>query len=281
MLASVVVIGAYVNAMYINPSWNSPVAVEGDSVEVRYVGSYGGYYYEEGAVIFDTNMENINNSSSYIKSPSYTNKTKFDLLKFEVGGDDVLAGFGNAVIGKLINWTAEVVIPSDEGYGVSQKFDYNGYVVYKINGTMSLKDFNSYASSDIKDTDLENPMEVKMPNGLTAVVNRSGVSDVTYTYIGLEDGATGTTNLDKNVNYTLSDIDATTFKLTYECGERMYKVAMPDDIGEKIAFVDDFDTKGVFKWKDGSISNSDKEEQKGEKLYFWIEIVDINNYRDD
>ena len=282
ILAGVVVIGAYVNATYINPEWESPVAVDGDSVEVRYVGSYGGYYWEEGAVIFDTNVESVNNSSAYIKSPSYTNKTKFDLLKFTVGGDDVLAGFSDAVVGKLIDWTATTVIPADEGYGVAEKHAYDGFFVFKINGTMSLADFNKYASTNLKDSDLDNPKEVEMPNGLTAVINRAGVSDITYTYVDLVDGATGTTKLDSNVTYAISDIDSTagTFKLTYTCGERIYEVAMPSGNGEAIVYVDDFDSKGTFKWKAGAVGNAGHEEQKGEKLYFWIEIVDINDYRD-
>ena len=286
ILAGVVVLGAYVNSTYINPEWDSPVAVDGDTVEVRYVGSYGGYYWQDGAVIFDTNVEYVNNSSEYIKSPSYTNKTKFDLLEFDVGGDKVLAGFGDAVIGKLINWEANAKIAPEDGYGVSEKTAWNNVQTYKISGTMSLEDFNAYASTNLKSSDLDNEKEVEMPNGLTAVVNRAGVSDVTYRYVGLVAGTdVHTTKLDSNVKFTVTTVDVTNgeFTLTYDAGStRMYKVPVQVEggYGEKIVYVDDFDKKDTFMMKAGAADNADMEEQKGEILYFWIEIVDINDYAD-
>ena len=280
LLAGVVVIGAYVNATYINPEWDSPVAVDGDSVEVRYVGSYGGYYYEDGAVIFDTNVESVNDGESYLKSLTYTNKTKFDLLEFEVGGDDVLMGFSDAVVGKLINWTANAKIAPADGYGVSEKFALSAFTI-PMTGQMSLADFNTYTSSNLKASDLTVPKIVTMPLGLDAEVNLGPNDTVTYRYVDVEAGEK-TAKIDSNTKYTVSDVTSSGFKVTYKTeGAREFKAVGVVDGSEQVIYINDFDKKGTFKWKVGAVDNKGMEEQKGETLYFWIEIVDINDYADE
>ena len=280
LLAGVVVIGAYVNATYINPEWDSPVAVDGDSVEVRYVGSYGGYYYEDGAVIFDTNVESVNDGESYLKSLTYTNKTKFDLLEFEVGGDDVLMGFSDAVVGKLINWTANAKIAPADGYGVSEKFALSAFTI-PMTGQMSLADFNTYTSSNLKASDLTVPKTVTMPLGLDAEVNLGPNDTVTYRYVDVEAGEK-TAKIDSNTKYTVSDVTSSGFKVTYKTeGAREFKAVGVVDGSEQVIYINDFDKKGTFKWKVGAVDNKGMEEQKGETLYFWIEIVDINDYADE
>ena len=280
LLAGVVVIGAYVNATYINPGWESPVAVDGDSVEVRYVGSYGGYYWEEGAVIFDTNVKDVNDDNvKYAKSLSYVNKTKFDLLKFEVGGDDVLMGFSDAVVGKLINWTANAKIAPADGYGVSEKFALSAFTI-PMTGQMSLADFNTYTSSNLKASDLTVPKIVTMPLGLDAEVNLGPNDTVTYRYVDVEAGEK-TAKIDSNTKYTISDVTSSGFKVTYKTeGAREFKAVGVVDGSEQVIYIDDFDDEDVFKWKVGAVDNKGMEEQKGETLYFWIEIVDINDYAD-
>ena len=283
MLACVVILGSYVNAMYINPEWNSPVAVEGDTVKVEYVGSYNGYYDADGAVIFDTNVKSVNDGSEYLKSPSYTNKTSFKYLSFKVGGDDVLPGFSEAVVGKLINWTAKVAIPASEGYGVADKHDFTLSQTFNLSGTMSLEEFNKYASTSIKMSDLTSPYDVTMPNGLTAIVRNAGTSDVTYEYVPgeltkLKDDATETvTKIDDNVSIKVTAIGTDNFTVEYifSSEDKMYKASMVVDGVEKMIFVDNF-TAGQYQYK--VADGSDYQEQKGEILYFWIKIVDINGY---
>ena len=283
MLACVVILGSYVNAMYINPEWNSPVAVEGDTVKVEYVGSYNGYYDADGAVIFDTNVKSVNDGSEYLKSPSYTNKTSFKYLSFKVGGDDVLPGFSEAVVGKLINWTAKVAIPASEGYGVADKDDFTLSQTFNLSGTMSLEEFNKYASTSIKMSNLTTPYAVTMPNGLTAIVKNAGTSDVTYEYVPgeltkLKDDATETvTKIDDNVSIKVTAIGTDDFTVEYifSSEDKMYKASMVVDGVEKMIFVDNF-TAGQYQYK--VADGSDYQEQKGETLYFWIKIVDINGY---
>lgn len=285
ILAGVVVIGAYVNATYIDPEWDSPVAVEGDTVKVQYVGSYGAYYDQDGAVIFDTNLKNVNDSSDYTKSISYTNKTKFDYLEFEVGGDDVLKMFGDAVIGKLINWEAKVKIPAAEGYGVSQKFDMKSFVI-DMTGTMTLEEFNDYTGSNLKVSDLSGSSKiVKMPIGLNAEVNIAANDCVTYKYVDVSttqvDDASDdkVTKIDPNTKYDITAVNANSFTVSYKTdGSRMFKAVNCENTDtEQIIYIDNFDT-AEYKWKVGAVNNDDMEEQKGEYLYFWIKIVDINGY---
>lgn len=289
ILAGVVVLGSYVNATYINPQWDSPVAVDGSSVKVEYVGSYGAYYDKDGAVIFDTNIKKVNNSDDFIKSLSYTDKTKFELLEFTVGGDDVLKGFGDAVIGKLINWTATVVIQPQDGYGTATKVDLSDDREFVINkgGTMDLEAFNDYASTDLTASKLEeSPQVVMMPIGINAVVNYADGGRVTYEYVEIPaiDSDPVETEIDSNVKFVVIEESPSTFtvKYTLEEGVRMFKAVNSIDVegnpisAEQIIYINDFDSAGKFKWK--VCEDDSHAEQLGEKLYFYIKIVDIDGY---
>ncbi|MGN1045390.1 MAG: FKBP-type peptidyl-prolyl cis-trans isomerase [Candidatus Methanomethylophilaceae archaeon] len=283
MLACVVILGSYVNAMYINPQWDSPVAVEGDTVKVEYVGSYNTYYDRDGAVIFDTNVKSVNDGSEYLKSPSYTNKTSFSYLSFKVGDGTVLPGFSDAVVGKLINWTALVAIPADEGYGLAEKYDFELTQDFKFTGTMTLEAFNTLASTSLKASDLTVGYEVTMPNGLTAIVNKSGIDSVTYQYVYSEveelknNETVKVTKIDDNVSIKVTAINGSEFTIQYifSSANKMYETVIPYEDAEKIVFVDNF-TDGQYKYK--IADGSSNQEQKGEVLYFWIKIVDINGY---
>ena len=277
MLAGVVVIGAYVNAMYINPDWESPVAVDGDTVKVEYVGSYGAYYDKTGAVIFDTNVKSVNDNSDYTKSPFYTNKTQFSLLEFEIGSDKVVQGFSDAVIGKKIGDVVRVKIAPADGYGVAEKKNFSNAVTLNLGGSMTLDAFNEYASTSLKMSDLTNGKTVTMPNGLTAVINPDGGSGITYQYVGVVvSNDVRTMEVDSNVKFKVTSVSGNQFTITYEePTERLFKAVMQDGTGEKIVYVDNFDNAEVYKYKSSEGNNS---EQKGEYLYFWIKIVDVNGY---
>lgn len=287
MLASIVVLGGYVNANYINPEWNSPVAVNGDTVKVEYVGSYGNYYDKEGAVIFDTNVKSVNDGDEYFKSPSYKDKDKFESLSFTVGGTDVLKQFGDAVIGKLINWEARVAISPENGYGTAVMYKLPSLkVTLNMSGEMLLADFNEYTGSNFSKTDLANSQVTTMPNGLLAEVNLSGHhnNSVTYTYVNVD--ASDTSKLfdmetDDNVQFKVLEKNDTTFLVEYVPvnNSKMFRAINCDENGaEQLICIDDMDGDGEYEYKNVTTSNSNNEEQKGEVLYFWMKIVDINDY---
>ena len=284
ILAGVVVIGAYVNTMYINSPWDSPVAVDGDKVKVEYVGSYGNYYDKEGAVIFDTNMESVNDSDC-IKGISYVDKNKFEYLEFEVGGTTVIKGFSDAVIGDEINWTSRVKIDPADGYGDATKYAFSTTNTFNIGGTMSLEDFNDYASVSLKASDFTNGKQtVTMPIGLDAVVASASNGNVTYSYIVSDlnelktSGELKDTKVDENVQFKVTEVIGTTFTVEYDVDNtlRMYKCIVNHGGAETEVLVNDFDQKDTFKYK--ILDGSDNEEQKGEYLYFYIKIIDINGY---
>ena len=283
ILAGLVVIGAYVNTTYINPDDEDPVAIKGDTVKVEYIGSYGAYYDETGAVIFDTNVKSVNDNSDLAKSPSYTNKTSFSLLEFDIGGTKVLEMFGNAVIGKQVGDVVKVAIDPANGYGtlVSDKKVFTVSQTLNVCGTMSLADFNEYASTSFKTSDFDNYKIVQMPNGLSAKVERSGASAVTYQYVDLVVDADNkiSTLADSDVKIAVTGINTTdnTFTISYDAGTAsMYKAVIQDGSGEQIVYVDNF--SGSLLYKPGAADNDDMQEQKGEVLYFWIKVVEINGY---
>ena len=97
ILAAVSVVGVYVDEHYLTE--DTTKAAYGDTVEVRYTGTFYAYYGEENAVVFDTNISSIADDDAIIKSNSFTGGSD-SLLDFTVGGSDVLTDFGNAVVGR-------------------------------------------------------------------------------------------------------------------------------------------------------------------------------------
>jgi hypothetical protein len=123
-----------------------------------------------------------------------------------------------------------------------------------------------------------------MPLGLDAKVDRGLNGTVTYTYVDVavttEDK---TTKIDPNMKYAITGVasDGLSFTVEYKTeGAREFKAVGAVGGSEQVIYIDDFDQKNTFKWKVGAVDNKGMEEQKGETLYFWIEIVDINDYAD-
>ncbi len=92
--------------------------VEGDVIDVNYIGQYdiGGQLY-----VFDTSLWNVaSNDGLYLKTPEFTlrgNESAYKPLQFTVGTGTVISGFDTGVIGMRINETKVLTIPPDEGYG--------------------------------------------------------------------------------------------------------------------------------------------------------------------
>jgi hypothetical protein len=154
-----------------------------------------------------------------------------------------------------------------------------------MTGQMSLADFNTYTSSNLKASDLSDSSKiVTMPLGLDAKVDLGLNDTVTYRYVDVAVTAEDkTTKIDPNMKYAITGVasDGLSFTVEYKTeGAREFKAVGAVGGSEQVIYIDDFDQKNTFKWKVGAVDNNGKEEQKGETLYFWIEIVDINDYAD-
>jgi hypothetical protein len=116
LLASVAVIGSTVYNDFVKA--DDTLAAPGDSVVVDYTGTYYAYYGETNAVVFDTSYWGIADDDSVTKSYGFTLKAEsaYLPLKFKVGGTDVLADFGNAVIGHKVGDKIRVLVAADRGY---------------------------------------------------------------------------------------------------------------------------------------------------------------------
>jgi hypothetical protein len=97
---------------------DNTVAMNGNTVEVNYTGTYYGFHGEDNAVVFDTSILSIANDDEFVKSNGFTkrNESDYKVLSFTVGGTSVLAGFGNSVIGHKVGDKIQVKLPAGEGY---------------------------------------------------------------------------------------------------------------------------------------------------------------------
>ena len=132
---------------------STKAAEYGDSIEVYYTGSYFAYYDEEGAVIFDTDMEEVGeDNEKYKKSYGYTTKEAYSTMQMTVGQGDLLDEFKNALIGHRPGDVVQVKIV--DGYGTLTE-GVNKFTVLKSDGyridkvqTMTVSDYKSFFGVD-------------------------------------------------------------------------------------------------------------------------------------
>ncbi len=274
ILAFVVVTASYINTMYIAEPPAQHMIVNGDSVEVEYTGSYFAYYDKDGAVVFDTNVRDVD-EGSYMKSPGYTDKDKFEYLDFTVGGGQMLELFEQALIGHTEGQTVRVQIPASQGYGEQAAAAFTNSVHIDASGSLSLDEFNTVFGTEYKADDLTNPVFVDSPFGFEVFAEYDETtSDVTFTYLGIEDVTEAKTlGLDSNVTYTVkADDDGTGFTVEYgfnEDADRMFEV-LGSDYGADYVYKQN----GSYVYRD--VTDDDNAEQLGMTLYFVIKIVSVN-----
>lgn len=114
VVAAVAIIGVYINEHYIEE--DNTEAAYGDKVTVNYTGSFYDYVGEENAVVFDTSYSSIADDEKIIKSNDFTKKSSYSGLSFTIGKGEVLAMFGDAVVGHKVGDKFKVEIPVGEGY---------------------------------------------------------------------------------------------------------------------------------------------------------------------
>jgi len=109
LIASVAVLGGFVNDNYIQDT--NVYAADGYTVSVNYTGAYYAYVNENGAVVFDTTYESVNNNSSILKSNDYTTPSSYSAISFTLGSTTTyLSAFMNAVVGHHAGETVTVKI---------------------------------------------------------------------------------------------------------------------------------------------------------------------------
>ena len=290
LLASAVVIGSYINTKYIDTS-DGGSASSGSTVEVEYVGSYLAYY-DEGGVIFDTNIKGVQNDEAMVFSGSYTTKETFDYLSFTIGGGQVLKAFGDACAGHSAGDVVKVEIPASDitdssdirqSYGKVERTDnVDPFVTIPMNGTMSLNAYNrlcktSYTADNFPSTATASPIK-----DVDFIASYNNVADVVnYTFILSENKESAELTVGTPVSIT-DVVAGTSFKLTYTFTEGKNSVLRGisvdgSEIGvvfvehwagaEKVStYIDDFsdlsDSKG-------------NPEPKGETMFFWIKIKSV------
>lgn len=285
ILAFASVIGIFVHDHYIKDN-SGPPAGTGNLVKVDYTGSYYGYYYEDGAAVFDTSEYGIASNDDYAKSFEFTMRSEsmYSPISFTIGGSDsYLPMFMNAVIGKKAGETAKVIIPPAEGYGQLTadqvaRHDLTGNEMDRIE-VISLETFKTlYGISDPKG----NMQNLNSPYGWPADANVNG-SLVTIFHKPV-DGETYTMNGDVSIKVYGSDSEKVKFdyviafrfvspeKFVYpgDTTESFKNVALCKIvIDNKEKFIAAYDGADEFVTKD-------TDERTGMYLFFVITVVSIS-----
>jgi len=147
MIACLVVSGITIYGVVAGDASKNKVAEYDDSVEIYYTGSYSGFYYKDGAFIFDTDMEDVgSDNDKYQKSYSYTKKDSYSAMTMTVGQGELLDGFKNALIGHKPGDVVEVEI--EDAYGTLTE-GVNKFTVAKSD-SYSVPKLQNMTSSDYK-----------------------------------------------------------------------------------------------------------------------------------
>lgn len=271
VLAFAVVGGSFIKDECFGDDDGKTIAKQGDTVEVEYVGSYIAYYDEAGAVVFDTNIEDVADDASKLFSPSFKKAASFKYLSFQVGGTSVLKDFGDSVVGHSVGDVVRVAIAaSDDAYGKTDTTTTaDGVKSFPImkNGEMTLEAYNrvcgtSYTSSSFVST---SPI-----NGVDFIAAYDQDDDmVRYTFIGEVSGEHTLACSDKTV-VTLTDNDAS-FTIAYDAVSGVHAGFLQGNDGMEPIFIEPHESN--LTWWPNDLS--DHAEQKGETMYFFIKIKTI------
>ncbi len=151
IMSSFIVLILAVSAVSAAAVYSEYIAVDdtrvdsGSSVTVDYVGTYYAYHGETGAVVFDTTLKSVGADESIPKADGFS-KSSYSTFRFNVGSDEVLRAFENAVVGHKAGDRVRVHIPAGEGYNApGQTVTVNASQVQVIPRaeTMTLKQFEA------------------------------------------------------------------------------------------------------------------------------------------
>lgn len=294
LLASVVVIGSYINSEYIDVS-NGGSAASGSTVEVEYVGSYLGFY-NEGGVIFDTNIEGVQNDEAMVFSSAFTKKESFDYLSFTIGGGQVLKAFGDACTGHSAGDVVKVTIkPSDitdssdirQSYGMVERnpkeppANVDPFVTIPMSGSMSLDAYNRLCKTSYTADTFPTPATASPIKDVDFIASYDKVGEVVnYTFVGVT--ANDAAEMTVGTPIKISDVTGDNFKLTYTftAGKNsVLRGIAVDDHYLSVVFVEHLaDAEKVSTYIDDFSDLSESKgnpEPKGETMFFWIKIKSV------
>ncbi|MCQ2079863.1 MAG: FKBP-type peptidyl-prolyl cis-trans isomerase, partial [archaeon] len=155
LIACIAVIGLYVNDNYIKD--NSVTVEYGDSIDVEYVGSLYAYYDQSSEavkpVIFDTNVEKVGNSESYLFTANYSKKTTYKVSTITLGNHDFLETIENALVGHKVGDTVQIFVPGNKAYPAADQNTVMavGAMTFNNGVIMKLDDINKMFGTSLKD----------------------------------------------------------------------------------------------------------------------------------
>jgi FKBP-type peptidyl-prolyl cis-trans isomerase 2 len=215
LLAGCAVISAGVYDKYLAPD-NTQVN-DGDTVTVNYTLTLYAAYGEENAAVLDTTYESIGTDDSILKANDFS-KTSYSTFEVEMGGDDVLIAFQNALLGHKVGETVKIEVGVGDGYvcaDTSKVVDCTQSQTVSATETMTVTEFESIYE-DLNGEAVNNNFTSKYGWLASSSYNQStGMVVITYSpeagksYVNY-DGDFGKVTLD------VSAVTASTITFTYD-----------------------------------------------------------------
>ena len=273
LIAAIAVVGVYINDHYI--AEDDTEAAYGDKVTVDYTGSYYDYVDGEFAVVFDTSYSSVAENDKIIKSNSFTkmDKQKFDSLSFTIGKGEVLAMFGDAIVGHKVGDKIQVYIPAGEGYpGTDKQMGLNdgsvekSEIMTKANFDRMYPDVKLTTGKTVTFKTVYGWEATALSNSTnnSVVINHNPKVGETYDYAGNEDSQFGT------VKFAVTDVDKeVSFNFIID-GKKV------DDKGEiQMIDLDLGEVWHITNVANGSFTYHTGDENGNMPLYFEIKLVSI------
>ncbi|MDR0334822.1 MAG: FKBP-type peptidyl-prolyl cis-trans isomerase [Methanomassiliicoccaceae archaeon] len=270
VLAFAVVISGYAYGEFVSSDSKEP-AKFGSTVKVDYIGSYYGWYDEDGAVVFDTSKWSIANDDDIAKSWEFSKRDEKQYVPFSVtiGSGGALMDFENILIGMKIGETVRIEIP--EAYGAipaAAVREWDMTMPLSQTETMSAETYKLVFGLD--NNILPGPQpDARHPYGWMsgAFCDSNGV--VTVTHRVTEDPTDDNNvywNADKSMSSTVTNISGDFF-ITFDFPDYVEgRLIEFVNNGQKFFITDIDETAGTFKTK-----NTD--EKTGMTLFFVITVV--------
>ncbi len=246
---------------------SDPPIKYGDKVIVDYVGAYGAYYDEDGAIVFDTSLKSVGDSD--VKK-SYEYNPAFKQLTVEIGKGDYLEKFESSLIGHVPGDVIKVMIPN--GYGEAQLYDFKGTADIKQSTVLTASEFKTLFGYDAPKAD---------SGTVTVKEHTEYKADDKYKYTPFGFGATVTPNSDGTVTVNYSAEAGKTYVMSEDVSVKVDSVA---DCTAKITYEFKEDSKrdfvkvivednvSVYVYPD-TMKYKSTDEKTGEDLYFTITVV--------
>ncbi|MDR1405253.1 MAG: FKBP-type peptidyl-prolyl cis-trans isomerase [Candidatus Methanoplasma sp.] len=262
------------------------LAADGSTVSVNYTGTYYAFFDEENRVVFDTSLWSVANDDGVLKSNDFTLNTEssYKPLSFVAGGNTVLEGFGNAVIGHKVGDKVKVKIPAGEGYNAPETestVSASSQFSIPVAEVMTSSQFSQLYGYDLRGYgEIE-----KSAYGWPASASYNTANNtVTVTYRPVA-GSSYTMAEGNFGKISLNVVSVTGGSILYTYSVSDYTVVSTEGNSKEIQMIMiDF---GTHKWYIESITDADgngvadtfsyktTEERYNQDLYFEIEIVSV------